>query len=66
MTVDGSQNSESWSDKVHPEWMRLHYLQNHLPKRIAPRPGARFGDVMSDIYKFKGSLSNSGGEERVV
>lgn len=66
MTVDCSQNSGRWSDKIHLEWMRLNYLQNHLPKRIAPRPGARFGDVINDIYIFKESLSSSGGEERVV
>lgn len=46
--------------------MRLNYLPNHLPKRIAPRPGARFGDVINDIYIFKESLSSSGGEERMV
>lgn len=46
--------------------MRLIYLQNHLPRRIAPRPGARFGDVMNAIYKFKGNLSSSGGEGSVV
>lgn len=49
MTVDRSQNSQRWSE-THPEGTRLNYLQNHLPRRIALRPEARYGDGIHDIY----------------